>query len=135
MPFCLPFGATLRRVFSALRQHKHEKRVTCTGGSEVPEEKPVRQRRSLKNSVDKLLTDVLELPKDLVLNLPRVTMVGNIQLTLENHRGVILYTDSRVRVAVEKGEVVVVGQKLTLRSIYADEIIIDGLILDVSFVS
>lgn len=101
----------------------------------MPEEKPVRQRRSLRSSVNKLLTDVLELPKDLVLNLPRVTMVGNIQLTLENHRGVILYTDRRIRVAVEKGEVVIAGQKLTLRSIYADEIIIDGLILDVSFVN
>ena len=46
------------------------------------------------------MTDVLELPKDLVLNLPRITMVGNIQLTIENHRGVILYSDRRIRVAV-----------------------------------
>ena len=93
-----------------------------------------RRRRSLQQGVKGILTDVLELPKDLVLNLPRVTMVGNVQLTLENHRGVILYSDQCVRIAVERGEVQVTGQKLTLRSIFPDEIIIDGLIFAVSYI-
>lgn len=89
----------------------------------------------MQGRVRGFMTDVLELPKDLVLNLPRMTMVGNIQLTLENHRGILLYTDQRIRVAVEKGEVEVLGQKLTIRSIFPDEIIVDGLITGVAYQS
>lgn len=85
--------------------------------------------------VRKLMTEVLELPKDLVLDLPRMTLVGNVQLTIENHRGVILYTDTHVRVAVARGEIVIAGQRLTLRSILADEIIVDGTINNVSYIS
>ncbi|NLW16217.1 MAG: sporulation protein YqfC [Firmicutes bacterium] len=81
-----------------------------------------------------LMTDILELPKDLVLDLPRVTLIGNVQLTLENHRGVILYTDTHIRVAVARGEIVITGQKLTLRSILPDEIIIDGSITNVAYI-
>ncbi|MGI6358105.1 MAG: sporulation protein YqfC [Bacillota bacterium] len=98
----------------------------------MAKEKPV-LRRTAKNSLQGLLTDVLELPKDLILNLPRVTMVGNIQLTLENHRGVIEYSASRTRVAVDKGELIVRGQGLQIRSIVAEEIVIDGLISDVAY--
>ncbi len=82
----------------------------------------------------RLMTDVLELPKDLVLDLPRVTLIGNVQITLENHRGVILYTDSNVRVAVARGEIVIAGEKLVLRSILHDEIIVDGTINSVSYI-
>ena len=81
------------------------------------------------------LTDVLELPHDMVLNLPRVTMVGNIQLTLENHRGVLLYTSQCIRVAVDKGELAVTGQNLQIRSILQEEIVIDGIIGDVAYVN
>lgn len=95
----------------------------------------VRRHRTVRNRVGSLLTDVLELPRDMVLNLPRVTMVGNVQLTLENHRGVILYTGGRIRVAVEKGEVIIEGQRLTIRSIFSDEIVVDGLITGVSYVN
>lgn len=91
------------------------------------------KHRTVQSRVRGLLTDVLELPRDLVQNLPRVTMVGNIQLTLENHRGIILYTDQRIRVAVDKGEIVIEGQRLTIRSIFSDEIVVDGLITGVSY--
>lgn len=87
-----------------------------------------------QNKVRALMTEFLELPKDLVLDLPRITLVGNVQLTLENHRGVILYTDTHIRVAVARGEIVIAGKKLTLRSILPDEIIIDGTINNVSYV-
>jgi sporulation protein YqfC len=91
------------------------------------------RRRTVGSRVRGLMTEVLELPKDLILNLPRITMVGNVQMTLENHRGVILYTDQRIKVAVEKGEVEVLGRKLTIRSIFSDEIIVDGVITGVNY--
>lgn len=85
----------------------------------------------MNTRVRKLMTEVLELPQDLVLDLPRITIIGNVQLTVENHRGVILYTDSHIRVAVTRGELVISGEQLSLRSILNDQIIVDGTISNV----
>lgn len=117
--------------FCGDNRHKTD-RESLLGGEQVAREKQERHGTA-KGSLRGFLTDVLELPHDMVLNLPRVTMVGNIQLTLENHHGVILYTAECIRVAVDKGELIVTGQGLQIRSIFADEIVIDGLIHDVAY--
>ena len=39
-------------------------------------------------SLKTLIGAVVDLPKDLVLNLPRITLVGDLQLVIENHRGI-----------------------------------------------
>ncbi|EEG78034.1 sporulation protein YqfC [Dethiobacter alkaliphilus] len=72
------------------------------------------------------LADLLELPREIILNLPRITVVGNIQCCLENHRGVIQYTSEKVRVSVNGGEIIVEGQELSIRYLGNEEIAIDG---------
>lgn len=79
---------------------------------------------SLKN----LVGAVVDLPKDLVLNLPRITLVGDLQLVIENHRGIEDFDGGYVRIALERGFVVIKGENLTLRSIHTDEIVVDGAI-------
>ena len=53
------------------------------------------RRKGLVNSFKKIISDPFEPPKELVLDLPRMTMVGNVQFYLENHRGVIAYDQER----------------------------------------
>lgn len=72
------------------------------------------------------LADLLELPREIILNLPRMTMVGNLQCYLENHRGVIQYTAEKIRVSVNGGEIIVEGRDLTIRYMANDELAIDG---------
>jgi sporulation protein YqfC len=79
------------------------------------------------------LADLLELPREIVLNLPRVIVVGNLQCYLENHRGVIEYTTERVRVAVNGGEIKISGNKLVIRYMANEEIAIDGTIDSVEY--
>jgi sporulation protein YqfC len=79
------------------------------------------------------LAGALELPKDVIIGLPKVTVIGYLQVTVENHRGIIEFTPERVRVAAGEGAVEIRGQGLTLRSILADEIILDGRIETVTF--
>ena len=72
------------------------------------------------------LADLLELPREIILNLPRMTMVGNLQCYLENHRGVIQYTSEKIRVSVNGGEIIVEGRELTIRYMANEELAIDG---------
>lgn len=44
------------------------------------------------------VTDSFELPKDIVLGLPIVTAYGYNELTIENHKGILSFSDKAVTV-------------------------------------
>lgn len=76
--------------------------------------------------VGERLADLFEIPKNVLLDMPRVVLVGNVQLTVENHQGIVEYTQQRVRVATSRGEVAVEGRGLSIGRITKTEIAIDG---------
>jgi len=80
-----------------------------------------------------LLAEFFELPKDIMLDLPRLVLIGNLQLILENHRGIIEYSNEKVRIAVSNGEVIVKGSKLQIRGLFTDELSIEGYIETVKY--
>lgn len=47
---------------------------------------------------DAKVTDSFELPKDIVLGLPIVTAYGYNELTIENHKGILSFSDKAVTV-------------------------------------
>ncbi|MBC7082154.1 MAG: sporulation protein YqfC [Bacillota bacterium] len=76
--------------------------------------------------VEERLADLFEIPKNVLLDMPRIVLVGNVQLTVENHQGIVEYTQQRVRVATSRGEVAVEGRGLSISRITKTEIAIDG---------
>lgn len=89
--------------------------------------------RDVGRIVRRSIADILEIPGDVVLNLPKIVLVGNVQVFIENHRGIVEYTPERVRVIVGSGEVAVNGADLAIRNILPDEICVDGHIRSVEF--
>jgi sporulation protein YqfC len=87
-----------------------------------------------EKSLEYFLAHFLELPKELVMGLPRITMLGDIQMIVENHRGIIEYTAERVRISTTVGELQVTGTGLALRTIYPEEISVDGKIQGITLV-
>ncbi|NLM51535.1 MAG: sporulation protein YqfC [Firmicutes bacterium] len=74
------------------------------------------------------LAEMLELPQEIILNLPRITLIGNLQCYIENHHGIIEYTTERIRLALNLGELIVSGKDLTIRYLANEEIAIAGTI-------
>jgi len=60
-------------------------------------------------------------------------LVGDLQLVVENHRGILDFDGIFVRIALERGALVIKGEALTMRSIHTDEIVVDGSIKAVLF--
>jgi len=87
----------------------------------------------LKKKVKKQLSDFLEMPGEVMMDMPKITMVGDIKLYIENHRGIIEYSSTGVRVSVMEGEVAVAGEGLMLRNVLPDEICVEGKIKSLSF--
>jgi len=85
--------------------------------------------RNLKNR----FSSVLDMPKDVLLDLPKLTVIGDIQIYIENHRGIIEYTNSLVRLSTSLGQLIIKGEELALRNISVEEIYIDGRIQEIGF--
>nr|WP_276576332.1 sporulation protein YqfC [Caldicoprobacter algeriensis] len=79
------------------------------------------------------VSEMFELPKDIMLNLPRISMIGNNQMLVENHRGVIEYTPQKIRLNSTIGVIRVEGQDMNLKNIAADDVMITGVIKLVEF--
>lgn len=79
------------------------------------------------------LAGFLEIPQDIVLDMPRITMLGNKQLLVENHKGIIEYTPSLVRIKLNQGELFILGEDLTLGNLQAEQILIEGVIQEVKY--
>lgn len=83
---------------------------------------PKRQRGRLVERV----ADVLELPREVVLQVPRLVLVGNMHLTIENHRGVVEFGPGKLVVGVGEGQVCVEGEGLTIVRIGREEMAVTG---------
>jgi len=78
-----------------------------------------------KNFKEKL-TEVLELPKEIVLDVPKITMIGNSNFVVENHKGIIEYGDNRIKINTGKGLMKIQGNGLSIREITLENIIVTG---------
>lgn len=76
--------------------------------------------------VNEAINRMFDIPEAYGLNLPKITLLGNIQLYIENHQGISLYQSDLVKVVCLYGMLVVRGQEMVLRSIEKDELYIDG---------
>ncbi|WP_252225834.1 sporulation protein YqfC [Caldicoprobacter algeriensis] len=90
-------------------------------------------RRRKLQEVKTTVSEMFELPKDIMLNLPRISMIGNNQMLVENHRGVIEYTPQKIRLNSTIGVIRVEGQDMNLKNIAADDVMITGVIKLVEF--
>lgn len=90
--------------------------------------------KTRKVRLSERLANVFDLPKDVVMDLPRFSLLGNRQIIIENHKGIIEYTAQLVRLNTSRGEVVVAGRSIVVQSITPDELIIEGRINSVQYV-
>ena len=70
--------------------------------------------------------EVFDLPGDVVAGLPRVELLGDHQLRMENHRGILAYGTDEIQIAGGRLVVKVRGEKLELRAMNASELLITG---------
>jgi len=89
--------------------------------------------KSLKEKLKNKFANLFELPKDVVLDLPHISMVGNIEFHLENHKGIIEYEENLIRIRIHKGQVLISGKELMIEELTKVEVKIKGHIQDVIF--
>lgn len=86
-------------------------------------------------NIKKKLVNTLELPKEIIFNLPLITIVGNEEINIENYKGVIEYSPEKIRINTECGVLKINGEKLSFKQITAENIIVTGIIQTLEYLS
>ncbi len=79
------------------------------------------------------ISEILELPKEVTLNLPKINIVGNNQVYVQNHRGIIEYTSQRIRLNSTIGIIRMLGNNMVIKNIEKSEITITGCFISIEF--
>ncbi len=87
-----------------------------------------------KKGLREKFTEMLELPKELILDLPKVTIVGNGDMMIENYKGVMEYGSARIRVNTGIGVMKITGAGLLIKEITSEDIILSGEIHQLEFI-
>jgi len=95
---------------------------------EARQEKTERRRLQLRRRerFGRGVADLFDIPEDVVLNVPRITIIGNLQLIIENHRGLIEYTPQTIRVGAGNGQLVIDGEDLAVGSVFSEDLSVMG---------
>lgn len=90
--------------------------------------------KKLHQKVKRWAAGILDLPQDVVLDMPRITMIGPLQMYVENHRGVLLFDKQELRLLLSnKAQLLVRGENLVIRQILPEEVLLEGMIREVKY--
>ena len=85
--------------------------------------------------VRKWMTQKMDLPQDVMMDLPRITMIGQVHIYIENHRGLLAFSDGEVRLLIKNGQLLVKGKAFVIRTILPEEIMLEGKIDQVIYIN
>ena len=87
----------------------------------------------MKKSISERAADAWGVPKDVIMNIPRLTISGDKEIYIENHKGILEYTDTEIRISTAMGIVRVCGKNLIIDRIRVEDIVISGCFTKVEY--
>jgi sporulation protein YqfC len=91
--------------------------------------------RNWGKKMKQLMTKTMDLPQDVMMDLPRITMIGQLHIYIENHRGLLAFSDSEVRLMLKNGQLLIKGTSFVIKTILPEEIMLEGKIDKVYFIN
>lgn len=61
-----------------------------------------------------LIAEKLDLPRDVVLDIPKITIIGSNEITIENHKGVVLFNESKMMINSNTGLITIYGRNFEI---------------------
>lgn len=70
-----------------------------------------------KESYESLADKSIGNSPDVMMDLPRITMVGRLHIYIENHRGLLLFSENEVRLMLKQGQCIISGKNFVIKAI------------------
>lgn len=91
--------------------------------------------KSLASRIRNWMAKKMDLPQDVMMDLPRITMIGQIHIYIENHRGLLAFTDKELRLLLKQGQLLIKGKAFVIKTILPEEILLEGKIDQVIYIT
>ena len=89
----------------------------------------------MKKGIKESIAEACDMPKDIVLDLPRLVFLGNRELQINNYKGLLEYSTEIIRIATNNKQIIIAGEDLHITRLLADTVFIGGRIITVNFSS
>lgn len=66
------------------------------------------------NKMKERLSSKLDLSREVIMDLPQITVTGNNEITIENHKGIILFEDREVKINSNVGLISIYGKEFEI---------------------
>lgn len=87
----------------------------------------------IKQYIKPLLKNDTHLSTNMLLSLPKMTIIGQNHLYIENHQELILFTETKLKLKLHKGYVDITGKSFVLKTMLPRELLLEGIITDIKF--
>ncbi|GAA0443086.1 sporulation protein YqfC [Lentibacillus halophilus] len=91
--------------------------------------------RKWQQQIAPWLTKYFSLPSDAMMELPRITIIGELHVYIENHQGLAVYSENELTLKTNKGYVQITGSSFVLKMMLPEEILLEGTIKEVTFIA
>lgn len=88
-----------------------------------------------KPTIRERFADAVDISKDVILDTALIRMIGNRELTLENYKGILEYTETCIRVKAKPYIIKITGSGMEIKMITQEMLYITGRILCFSYES
>lgn len=82
----------------------------------------------------KKLIESLDLPQDLFLGMPNLSLCGNNEIYISNHRGILSYGQEEMVILAKEYQIEIKGENLNIVSYTKEDLTIHGYIHSVKFI-
>ena len=80
-----------------------------------------------------ILIEKLDLPKDVVLDMPKIIVIGKEEVTIENHKGILTFNEDEIRINSKLGPISIKGEGFEILYIATSTITISGKFASISY--
>ncbi|HLS06479.1 MAG TPA: YabP/YqfC family sporulation protein [Bacillota bacterium] len=79
------------------------------------------------------IKQLFALPQHMTFHSPKITVINNETCHIENHQGIVTFTDSQLIVKTKTGYMIVLGSSFVVTLMVQEELFLQGLINEVKF--
>ncbi len=83
----------------------------------------MKEKNNHEKGIKEKFSEAMELPKELLLDIPRMTILGNEDILIENYKGITAYDENIIRF---QNGISIYGNKLNVEEMTDSEMMITG---------
>ena len=93
----------------------------------------MRRKKIKRQTISKKLVKNLDIPEDIIFDIPRIIMMSNNEIRIENYRSILEYENEKITLSSKNLLIELKGEDLDISLITDDEISIIGNISAINF--